>query len=811
MQTIGRYQLQEKLGQGGMGVVYRAFDSLIERVVAIKVISSPIEPNPEMRERFFREARAAGQLSHKNIITIHDLGEHEGQPYLAMEYLDGEDLQRRLRRPEKMSLSRKLDLAIDICEGLEYAHSRGVVHRDVKPANIFITERGTVKVLDFGLARLVTSQLTNTNMLMGTLNYMAPEQVRGERADQRSDIFSVGVVIYELLSGKKAFEGDSFASTLYKILQEVPEPLWKIDSTLPRELIAIVERSLAKPKDERYQQMSELRADLVTYRQILHADSIVTGPVSVPSRPSSDAKRLSTVDADLTQPVDAAITPTPGGPGSGGPGSGGPGSGGPGSGGPGTGGPGTGGPGTPGPRTPGPGTGGPGSGGPALAVPASGGVPTTELSAAQSRLPLIATIGVAILAIVVVWMWIAERRSTPQPPPTTATAPEAPVDPTAAALRQARASLEAKDYASAQKFAEAILVTVPDQAEARKIRDTARDQLVQAALRTAQEHLAAGDFAEASRAAGTVLALDPGNAEAKRITEQGSVRERTRAADEGRARMNEARASALAAGATRLAPAAFRAATRVDQDALRLYKAGRLSEAMSRFYEASGLYRSAETTANSEAALQRSTSAQPHTQPATPPASPPSIPPPSASPAVPAPTVEAPQETAKPQVTAPVTPAPQPAAKPPEPLPPPPAAPAPSTRPLPSPPVAQPLDLPARSPTAEERIQELLSRYKSAMESRSLEDLKRIWPGLGGAQLDALRRQFQEASSISVDVIDPHIQLTGATGTSATVTFTRHYVVTFSGQSKPEQSDSRTVMEVRRNGNAWVIDSMRFR
>jgi serine/threonine protein kinase/tetratricopeptide (TPR) repeat protein len=790
MQTIGRYQLQEKLGQGGMGVVYRAFDSLIERVVAIKVISSPIEPNPEMRERFFREARAAGQLSHKNIITIHDLGEHEGQPYLAMEYLDGEDLQRRLRRPEKMSLSRKLDLAIDICEGLEYAHSRGVVHRDVKPANIFITERGTVKVLDFGLARLVTSQLTNTNMLMGTLNYMAPEQVRGERADHRSDIFSVGVVIYELLSGKKAFEGDSFASTLYKILQEVPEPLWKIDSTLPRELIAIVERSLAKPKDERYQQMSELRADLVTYRQILHADSIVTGPVSVPSRPSSDAKRLSAVDADLTQPVDTPITPPSGGPGSGGPGSGRPGTGGPG--------------------TPGPGSGGPGSG-PALAVPGSGGVPSTASMPAPSRLPLIATVGVAALAIVVVWMWIAQRRSTPQPPPATAATPEAPVDPTAAALRQARASLEAKDYASAQKFAEAILVTAPDQAEARQIRDTARDQQVQAALRTAQEHLAAGDFAEASRAAGAVLALDPGNAEAKRITEQGSVRERTRAADEGRTRMNEARVSALAAGATRMAPAAFRAATRVDQDAQRLYKAGRLSEAMSRFYEASGLYRSAETTANSEAALQRSTPPAPHTAPATPPASPPSIPPPSTSPTVPAPTVDAPEETAKPQVTAPATPAPPPATKPPEPLPPPPAAPAPSTRPLPSPPVAQPLDLPARSPTAEERIQELLSRYKSAMESRSLEDLKRIWPGLGGAQLDALRRQFQEASSISVDVIDPHIQLTGATGTSATVTFTRHYVVTFSGQARPEQSDSRTVMEVRRNGNAWVIDSMRFR
>ena len=442
-----------------------------------------------MRERFFREARAAGQLSHKNIITIHDLGEHEGQPYLAMEYLDGEDLQRRLRRPEKMSLSRKLDLAIEICEGLEYAHSRGVVHRDVKPANIFITERGTVKVLDFGLARLVTSQLTNTNMLMGTLNYMAPEQVRGERADQRSDIFSVGVVIYELLCGRKAFEGDSFASTLYKILQEVPEPLWKIEPSLPRELIAIVERSLAKPKDERYQQMGELRADLVTYRQILHADSIVTGPVSVPSRPSSDARRLSAIDADMTQPVvTTPITPPSGGPVTGGPGSGGPGTGGPGTGGPGTAGTGTPGPGTPGPGTPGPGT-------PGFALPASGGVPSTAPSAAQSRLPLIATIAVAALAIVVVWMWMAQRRPASQQAPTTVATPETPVDPNAAAIRQARASLEAKDYPSAQKFAEAVLATSPDHAEARRIRDTARDQQVQAALQQAQGHLAAGDFA----------------------------------------------------------------------------------------------------------------------------------------------------------------------------------------------------------------------------------------------------------------------------------------------------------------------------
>src|SRR6202022_417547 len=149
-------------------------------------------------------------------------------------------------RAEKMSFPRKLALAIEICLGVEYAHAHGVVHRDLKPANIYVTESGGVKILDFGLARLMTSQLTQSNMLMGTLNYMAPEQVRGERADQRSDVFSVGVVLYELLGGRKALEGDSVASTLYKILQETPDPLGKIDPAVPQELAAIVERALAK-------------------------------------------------------------------------------------------------------------------------------------------------------------------------------------------------------------------------------------------------------------------------------------------------------------------------------------------------------------------------------------------------------------------------------------------------------------------------------------------------------------------------------------------------------------------------------------
>ena len=308
--TIGRYRILEKVGQGGMGVVYRAHDTLLERVVALKIISTSIEANPELRERFFREARAAGQLSHRNIITIHDLGEHEGQPYLAMEFLNGEDLQHRLSRQEPMSFRRKLEIASEICDGLAYAHRRGLVHRDVKPANIFITDDGVVKLLDFGLARMVASELTRSNMMMGTLNYMAPEQVRGERTDHRADIFSFGVVLYEMLSGRKAFQGDSFATTLYKILQDVPEPLLNIDPSLPHELVWLVEKTLAKPKDERYQELTDVSRDLTIIRQHLSGAEAGTVPAATlgggrtPSDPPSP--RLRRAAADARPPSDRA-------------------------------------------------------------------------------------------------------------------------------------------------------------------------------------------------------------------------------------------------------------------------------------------------------------------------------------------------------------------------------------------------------------------------------------------------------------------------------------------------------------------------
>lgn len=300
MTSIGRYELLGRIGQGGMGTVYKAFDPVLQRVVAVKIISAQLDQNPDARERFFREARAAGQLSHKNIVVVHDLGEQDLQPYLAMEFLEGEDFEMRMRNSGRIPFSRAVKLVTEVCEGLEYAHARGVLHRDIKPANLILTDSGCVKILDFGLARLVSSELTRSQVVMGTANYMSPEQVRGERVDARADIFSVGVVMYELLSGRKAFAGDSIGTIVYKILQTAPEPLHKVDDTIPRQLVDIVDRALAKNREDRYQTMSEILRDLAVCDQTIHG-------IIAPAHES--ATRPIVIARDVPKP--SAETPAP--------------------------------------------------------------------------------------------------------------------------------------------------------------------------------------------------------------------------------------------------------------------------------------------------------------------------------------------------------------------------------------------------------------------------------------------------------------------------------------------------------------------
>ena len=203
--VIGRYQVRARLGQGGMGVVYLALDPLIDRLVAIKLLRVN---TAELRNRFLREAVIAGRLHHPNIVSIYDVGEYEEQPFIAMEYVDGETLAEVIRRRAPLALSRKVELLTDLCEGLAYAHRAGLIHRDVKPSNMVVNREGRLKILDFGIARLADSSVTAAGSMVGTPSYMSPEQIEGQPVDKRSDIFSVGIVCYELLVYRRAFDGE---------------------------------------------------------------------------------------------------------------------------------------------------------------------------------------------------------------------------------------------------------------------------------------------------------------------------------------------------------------------------------------------------------------------------------------------------------------------------------------------------------------------------------------------------------------------------------------------------------------------------
>src|SRR5579859_8170040 len=249
---IGKYKLTDLLGQGAMGVVYRALDPVLNRHVAIKLMSQGIAADAELRDRFMREAQAAGSLQHPNIITIFDFGEADGHLFIAMEYIDGADLSEIIERRDVLPLSAKLDIAIDVLHALHYAHSRGVVHRDIKPANIRVSADGRAKLMDFGIARLESSTMTKSGMLVGTPNYMAPEQVTSGQVSPATDIFSLGVVLYELLTYRKVFEGDTLHAVLYKIVSEDP-PSLRDARDVPGPLRGIVEKALAKDPTARYQ------------------------------------------------------------------------------------------------------------------------------------------------------------------------------------------------------------------------------------------------------------------------------------------------------------------------------------------------------------------------------------------------------------------------------------------------------------------------------------------------------------------------------------------------------------------------------
>ena len=260
--NISHYKILEKLGEGGMGVVYKAQDTKLDRIVALKFLPQHLTSDSVEKERFIHEAKAASALNHTNITTIHEIDEFGGQMFIVMEYCEGKTLKRIIEK-ETLSVRKVLDIGIQICEGLTIAHEKGIVHRDIKSDNIMLTPRGQVKIMDFGLAKLKgATKLTKTRSTLGTAAYMSPEQAQGEEVDQRSDIFSFGVVLYELLTGKLPFGGEHQAAIIYSIINEEPQSVARYNNQVSVELERIVSKALVKEKEERYQHIDDLLADL---------------------------------------------------------------------------------------------------------------------------------------------------------------------------------------------------------------------------------------------------------------------------------------------------------------------------------------------------------------------------------------------------------------------------------------------------------------------------------------------------------------------------------------------------------------------
>jgi serine/threonine-protein kinase len=310
MQKIGRFEILEELGRGSMGAVYKARDPQIGRVVAIKIILSAhlaSEDLEQYRQRFQREAQAAGRLSHPGIVTIHDIAEDEsGQPYLVMEFVEGTPLDKVLSQGQRLPLEQALETGIQVARALDYAHRRGVIHRDIKPANILLTAEGGAKIADFGIAKLAGTQMTQAGQVMGTPAFMSPEQFSGAAVDARSDLFSLGAVLYWMFTGQRPFAGDTFTSMSFKIVYAPHTPARQVQPGLPEALDTVLGRALAKNPADRYASCAELASDLEALR-----DGRPVAATPAPVTALEQTVVTSPAPVERTQAVEATLPVTP--------------------------------------------------------------------------------------------------------------------------------------------------------------------------------------------------------------------------------------------------------------------------------------------------------------------------------------------------------------------------------------------------------------------------------------------------------------------------------------------------------------------
>jgi len=697
---IGKYRVVGTIGKGAMGEVYKAKDPLLNRFVAIKTIAPSLAADADFRRRFHREAQSAAQLSHANIVTVFDFGEEDGLPYMAMELLEGRDLKEVIRSRD-LRLGEKLSVMEQLCDGLAFAHSKGVVHRDLKPGNIHLQPNGQVKILDFGLALLGASDMTKSGTVMGTPHYMSPEQVRGQKADARSDVFSVGAVFYELLSRHRAFDADSVHGVLFQILEQQPEPIRKWAPEVPAPLVAVVERALVKDPAGRFADAGEMARALADAREAMAGETIVSGGEDVSTVfQASDATVV--IPSAAAQPavrganaLKLARPPAPGAH-------------------------------LPKTVTPDP-TIGPGA---ATQAPVASGLGRTILFGGAA---------VALLAAGAVGGMLVLRGRSAAPVP----AAPAGLEPASLTdvyvtnqVELARSDLGVRDYDAAARRAEEVLKVAPGNAGARKVLDDAREAKRQIE-ETAAEARAAfkrDDVAAASLALGRVMALDPQHPVIGELS--AALREHLRPqAEDARRRADAARKGAEEARAGALP--GFARGQKLVGEAGALFQKQDFAAAAQRYMEG----RDAFERVIREADEARAAAARP---------SPPSLPtaPPMRAAANPPLVV--------PTLTPPPTLAPAPTAVP---------TAAVAAQPIPTPAYVPPPSTPTPARSSEAEVRRVIEEYGRAMQTRDIELYRTLKPDLSADDEKRLREAFKNSRTESVGLRVDSVEIEGAQAT----------------------------------------------
>jgi serine/threonine protein kinase/tetratricopeptide (TPR) repeat protein len=543
---IGKYKIIGELGRGTMGEVYKAHDPVLNRFVALKTLPARLGPDDETLQRFQREAQAAALLNHPNIVTVHDFGEEQGLLYMAMELLEGIDLRAAIDRNLLKTLDEKLFVMDAVLLALEYAHAKGVVHRDVKPANIHLAAGRQVKLMDFGLARVSSSEMTQEGIVLGTPNYMSPEQALGDKVDGRSDLFSTGAVLYELLTGHKPFEAETTPSVLFQVVHKQPPPVRRWVPDIPTAIVAVVNRALEKDLERRFASAREMRAALAAAREAPAAKPAKPLPpptptptpprLAPPPLPPGAAPPIAPVALGAAAPPLAARVAPP------------------------------------------------------LPAPAPSGngaaIPSSRPASPRPRLrahALAAGIAILVLATALLGLWL-RGRSAPAPGATAAAAADAlGQELLRKQLRLAQRELDAKNYKAAIVEAQGALKLSAGHPDARTLIATAQDRLdeLERSAAEARRLLDAGDHAGASRELSHVLELDPHHPAAAELTARLNDAFKTQA-EQAQASVQEARRAAAAASAP---PEALRTADEATRRAQELMAKGAFAEATSVFLE----------------------------------------------------------------------------------------------------------------------------------------------------------------------------------------------------------------------------------